>query len=126
MAVTFNEVLSATGALIRGDNIGALNHALTLRSTAPGMNSIAREIRWRRIVNKWQYKFSHLPAELNDEADALSRLKAVPRKRSPAVALGSAKVVKPPAQDDRRWRFESPDSINPLWLKEINTKETKV
>ena len=104
VAVTFNEVLSSTGALTRGDNIGALNDALTLRSIAPRMNSIAREIGWRCIVYKWQYKLSHLPAELNDEADALSRLKAVPRTRFPAVAVGSAKFVKPPAQDDRLWR----------------------
>ena len=104
MAVAFDEVLSTTGALIRGGNIGALNDALTLRSTAAGMNSIAREIGWRRIVSRWQYKLSHLPVELNDEADALSRLKAVPRRRFPAEALGSAKFVKPPAQDDKLWR----------------------
>ena len=42
VAVTFDAVLASTGASIRGDNIGALNDALSLRSTAPGMNSIAR------------------------------------------------------------------------------------
>ena len=104
MAVTFDEILSTTGALIRGDNIGALNDALTLNSTAPGMNSIARELGWRRVVCRWQYKLSHLPAESNDEADALSRLKAVPRRHFPKEALGSAEFIKPPAQDDRLWR----------------------
>ena len=81
-----------------------LNDALTLRSTAHGMNSIAREIGWRRIVSKWQYKLSHLPAEQNEEADALSRLSAVPRKLFPEEALGSATFVKPPAQDGKLWR----------------------
>ena len=42
VAVTFDQVLSSTGALIRGDNLGALNDALSLNSTAAGMNSIAR------------------------------------------------------------------------------------
>ena len=95
VVVTFDKILSTTGALIRGDNIGALNDALTLGSTAPGMNSIARELGWRRIISRWQYKLSHLPAERNDEADALSRLKAVPHRRFPKKALGSAVFVKP-------------------------------
>ena len=70
--VTVNGVLSSIGALIRGDNISALNDALALRSTAPGINNIAREVGWRRIGNKWQYRLSHLPAELSDEAVALA------------------------------------------------------
>ena len=75
VAVIFDQVLSSTGALIRGDNLGALNDALSLESTAAGMNSIARELGWRRIVRKLEYSLKHLPAELNDEADALSRLR---------------------------------------------------
>ena len=104
VAVTFDQVLSSTGALIRGDNLGALNDALSLNPTAAGMNSIARELRWRRLVSKWQYLLKHLPAELNHEADALSRLKAVPRRAFPKTALGSAKFVSPPAQDAHLWR----------------------
>lgn len=101
VAVTFDEILSTTGALIRGDNIGALNDALTLKPTAPGMNSIARELGWRRIVSRWQYKLSHLPPESNAEADALSRLRAVPRSDFPEEVLGSVEFIKPLAQDDR-------------------------
>ena len=104
VAVTFDAVLASTGALIRGDNIGALNDALSLKSTAPGMNSIARELGWRRIVSEWQYLLRHLPAERNDEADALSRLSAVPPRLFPKAALGSAVYVKLPAQDGKLWR----------------------
>jgi hypothetical protein len=76
VAITFDAVLPKSGALIRGDNLGALNVALTLKTTAHTMNGIARELAWRRIVKGWQYRLKHLPAELNDEADALSRLDA--------------------------------------------------
>ena len=104
VAVTFDAVLTETGALIRGDNLGALNVALSLGSTAPAMNCIARELAWRRIVKGWQYKLKHLPAELNDEADALSRLKASPKRDFPTDALKGASFVKPPKQDWRLWR----------------------
>ena len=104
VAVTFDQVLSSTGALIRGDKLGTLSDALSLDSTAAGMNSIATELGWRRIVRKWQYSLKHLPAELNDEADALSRLKEAPPRSFPKTALGSATFVRPPAQDSQLWR----------------------
>ena len=104
VAVTFDQELSSTGASIRGGNLGALNDALSLDSTAAGMRSIARELSWRRIVRKWQYSWKHLPAELNDEADALSRLKGAPPRKFPKNALGSAAFVSPPAQDSQLWR----------------------
>ena len=103
VAVTFDQELSSTGALIRGDNLGALNDALSLDSTGAGMNSIARELGWRRIVRKWQYSLKHPPAQLNEEADALSRLKAVPPRTFPETALGSVTFVTPPAQDSQLW-----------------------
>ena len=98
----FSDVLSETGALIRGDNLGALSVALKLSSTTPAMNAIAREIAWRRIVRRWQYLLKHLPAEQNDEADALSRLEAVPRRSLPD--LGDAVFIAPPDQDSYLWR----------------------
>ena len=103
VAVTFDMELSTSGAQIQGDNLGALNDALNLNSTSPGMNSIAREIAWRRIVRRWQYPVKHLPAEANDEADALSWLKAVPPRNFP-VDLSHASFVIPPAQDAKLWR----------------------
>ena len=93
MAVTFDSVLASTGALIRGDNIGALNDARSFRSIAPGMNSIAKELGWGRVVSRWQYLLSYLPAESDDEADALSRLRAAPRRRLQEAALGPAVFV---------------------------------
>ena len=98
VAETFSEVVSSTGAKIMGDNLGALDDALSLNSTSPGMNSVAREIAWRRIVRRWQYSVKHLPAEFKDEADALSRLQAVPPRVLP-VELAQAIFVEPPAQD---------------------------
>ena len=101
VVVTLDPVLSSTSALIRGYNLGASNDALSLNSTAAGMNSIARELMWRRIVSKWQYLLMHLPAERNDEADALPRMSAVLPRPLPEAALGSAAYVSPPAQDDK-------------------------
>ena len=108
VAATFSEVLSTTGALIRGDNLGSLNVANGLGSTTPTMNAIAREIAWRRIVYKWRYKISPLPAEWNDEADALSRLHAVPRRAFPKQALAGAVFAQAPLQDEwlRRTRLD--------------------
>ena len=108
VAVTFDQELSSTGALIRGDNLGALNDALSLNYAAAGMNSIARELGWRRIVRRWQYSLKHLPAELNDEADALSRLKAFPSRAFPNIALGSTTFVAASAQDSQLWRVRLP------------------
>ena len=102
--VALGDVLATTGVRIRGDNLGALNVSLDLTSTSPAMNAIAREIAWRRIVNRWQYYLKHLPAKLNDEADALSRLEAVPSREFPVKALHRAPFVEPPAQDDTIWR----------------------
>ena len=104
VAVAFDRELSTTGALIRGGNLGALNDALSLNSTAAGLYTIARELEWRRIVPRWQHSLKHLPAEANDEADALSSLKVVPPRNFPVKALGEAAFVDPPAQDPRLWR----------------------
>ena len=87
------------------------------------MNIIAREIAWRRIVKKWQYLLQHLPAEQNDEADALSRLKAVPRRTMPD--LGQAKFVKPPAQNDRLWRSRL-DIVNATSRSQIQKNRYKL
>ena len=103
VAETFSEVLSGTGALIKGDNVSSLNDALTLKSTSPGMNLISREIGWRRIVREWQFALSHLPAKQNDEADALSRLKATPPRELPRKELKGAKFVAAPRQSSRLW-----------------------
>ena len=111
VADTFSDEISKEGALIRGDNLGALSVALKLTSTTPGMNIIAREIAWRRIVRQWQYLLKHLPAEMNDEADALSRLQAVPQRSMPD--LGDAVYKAPPPQTDQLWRCLLKDDSQP-------------
>ena len=75
-----------------------------MASTKPAMNAIARELAWRKIIYKWRYKLQHLPAEQNDEADALSRPTAVPRRAFPKKVLESAVFVTPPKQDKLLWR----------------------
>ena len=94
--------MTETGASIRGDNLGALSDALKLSSTAAAMNTIGREIAWRRVVRQWQYSLTHLPAEQNDEADALSRLEAVPPRVMPL--LGDAVFTAPPEQNEQLWK----------------------
>ena len=68
------------------------------------MNAIAREIAWRKIVFGWRYALSHLPAEVNDEADALSRLEADEPRAFPTEALRGASWAEPPLQDEWLWR----------------------
>ena len=105
VAVTFQKVLESTGATILGDNLAALNEALNTKSTKPLMNTISREIAWRRIVRGWQYSVRHLPAEMNDEADCLSRLQAPGDNRKDfPVTLLRAKYMPCPSQNASLWR----------------------
>ena len=90
--------------MILGDNLASLNEALKLKSTVPRANNIAREIARRQIALRWQFLLEHLPAELNEETDRLSRLNAVPKRYFPSDRLQGARFIKPPAQDDRLWK----------------------
>ena len=102
--LTFDSTLRDSGALIKGDNLSSLNEALRLKSTLPGMNTISREISWRKVAYSWQYDLAHLPSELNDEADALSRLYAEPRRELPKDLLMTSTFVEPPLQTASLWR----------------------
>ena len=102
--VTFDNTLRKSGAVIKGDNLSSLNEALRLKSTVPGMNTISREISWRKVAYRWQYDLAHLPSELNDEADALSRLYAVPKREMPIDLLKTSSFVAPPQQTASLWR----------------------
>ena len=104
VCLTFASILENSGAVILGDNLASLNEALNLKSTVPIMNTVARELAWRKIAMKWQYKLEHLPSELNDEADCLSRLCAVPPRPLPKDELRGAHFVSPPAQNDNIWK----------------------
>ena len=103
VAVAFEDTLTSTGACIMGDNLGALNDALNLKSTVPSMNAVARELAWRRIARRWHYELAHLPKERNDEADALSRLQAVPAREVPMNLHGS-RYYQPPEQTTELWK----------------------
>ena len=104
LMITFSDVLSTSGAIIKGDNLSSLNEALRLKSTTACMNTVSREIAWRKVVHRWQFELHHLPAEMNDEADALSRLKAVPKRKLPEAALQTASFASPPSQTASLWK----------------------
>ena len=87
------------------------------------MNTIGREIAWRRVVRQWQYSLTHLPAEQNDEADALSRLEAEPKRDMPQ--LGEAVFVAPPKQDEALWKARldfSQEKCKPVRPKQIRSQ----
>ena len=62
---------------VYGDNVGALQCAQDLKGRGP-MLLISRELAWRRVRHRWEFELAHLPAELNGDADALSRVHAEP------------------------------------------------
>jgi hypothetical protein len=80
--------------LIQGDNIGSLANAIALKGGG-SMNIVAREIALRTAWFDWQFAVEHLPAERNDEADALSRLHAVPIRPFPQSLLHSRRRETP-------------------------------
>ena len=57
---------------ILGDNVGALQNALSLSGKGP-LIAVAREIAWRQAAQGWFFSVGHLPTESNTVADALSR-----------------------------------------------------
>jgi len=92
-----------TGVAVLGDNIAALNGALSLKGKSE-LNRITRELAWRKVRHGWRYACGHLPSEHNDTADCLSRLTAPEgnRKSFPAALTTS-----------RRQFFADPES---LWV----------
>ena len=63
------------GLAILGDNIAALQCAISLRGRG-ALNDLSREIAWRRVRFAWHYAVGHVPSEDNLLADALSRTAA--------------------------------------------------
>jgi len=77
--------LSAESLLcILGDNIAALQLALTLKGRGH-MLTISREISWRKIRFNWHFGVQHLPKDQNTVADALSRMYAPSPAKLPVV-----------------------------------------
>ena len=63
------------GVAILGDNIAALQCAISLKGRG-ALNTLSREIAWRRLRHSWWYAVGHVRAEDNELADALSRTAA--------------------------------------------------
>ena len=93
--ITWKDKAKDEVLFLLGDNIAALQNALSLRGRGQ-MLMIAREIAWRQA--KWPLFFDchHLPKESNTTADALSRLAAVPPSTVPASLLTVPRVAAPP------------------------------
>ena len=90
------------GVALLGDNLSALNGALSLKGTR--LSRITRELAWRKVRRGWRYACGHLLAERNELADAFSRLSA------PA---GNAKLFPAGLADTVMRRFPDPES---LWV----------
>ena len=82
-----------------GDNIGALNLALSLKGRGH-LLAVSREIAWRRARRRWNFVVGHLPSENNSVADALSRANDPAGVPWPSEALGGADFSKPPRLAD--------------------------
>ncbi|CAK0887156.1 unnamed protein product, partial [Prorocentrum cordatum] len=80
--------------MIAGDNVAALEGALDFRGKGL-LNHITREIAWRRARRRWEYVVSHLPAEHNETADALSRPAAPDPAELPAELTEAERVGAP-------------------------------
>ena len=78
-----------------GDNVGALQDALTLKGTG-SMLQVAREVAWRQVRMPWHFRCAHLPSERNVVADALSRVAAIPPLPLPLILLGTVQRKVPP------------------------------
>jgi len=72
-----------------GDNVGALNNALSLKGSGP-MLAISRELAWRRARRQWRYVVGHIATESNDVPDKLSRHFDPRPAPFPAAALAQA------------------------------------
>ena len=92
-----------------GDSTAALQVAISLKS-AKSLNTISREIAWRRVRHAWHYAVGHLPAELNVAADALSRVFAnnvAEKKVRPRLCEGAS----------TRWRPTLPRLVDNVSIK---------
>ena len=96
---TWGDRFCNTRIAIHGDNTAALNNALSYRGRGP-MEAVARELSWRQARRGWLFGVSHLPAEFNVVADALSRVADPNGVPWPDEALSAAAAVSPPHLSD--------------------------
>ena len=89
----WGERFRIVGLAILGDNVAALNGAISLKGKAE-IARITRELAWRKVRRGWRFSCGHLPAEHNDMADCLSRLTA-PEANSERPARGPFRTQSP-------------------------------
>jgi len=88
----------AAGLAILGDNMAALNGAISLKGKSE-IALITRELAWRKVRFGWHFACAHLPSEHNELADALSRLTAPRGNRKcfpPALRASAARLLPDP------------------------------
>ena len=91
---------SCVGLRLLGDNLAALNGALSLRGRG-GLTQITKEFAWGKVRFRWRFAAGHLPSEHNVLADALSRLDAEgPERKEFPTALRHASLRELPALGD--------------------------
>ena len=76
--------LAEEGSVLAGDNIAALQGAVSLRGKR-SLTLITKDVSWRRSKHQWLVMVAHLPAEANVAADALSMLSAPDGARFPTA-----------------------------------------
>ena len=102
--------------VISCDNIAALADALALRGRGD-MNAVAQEIAWRKAILGWHLDAKHIPSEMNDLADALSRSVATPPRPFPEILRQCVMRTAPPL--DVMWQawVDDPPPIDGLQRK---------
>jgi len=95
--MVYGSRFSKSGLVVFGDSLAALGGILNLKGRN-GLTRITREVAWRRVRYGWRYAVSHLPAEFNILADALSRIDAPSsseRKAFPDALRGVVRIPAP-------------------------------
>jgi hypothetical protein len=92
----------SAGLAVLGDNLAALGGALGLKG-ANELNRITREIAWRKVRGGWHYACGHLPSELNEVADSLSRTMAPRGNRKDFPRALSASTHRTFADPESLW-----------------------
>ena len=82
------------------------------------MNAIARELSWRKVAYRWNFRVAHLPAQFNGLADDLSRLYADPPHLFPS-ALAQCRQCAAPSQAViwQAWVTSNPAQFKPAIRK---------
>ena len=92
---------SKPGLALLGDNLAALNGALSMKGKG-SLATVTRELAWRRVRFAWHYAAGHLPTEHNTLADGLFRLHCpedAEKKSFPPELLSLTRRAAPDLED---------------------------